>query len=99
MAVVGISTATVKLPFRTALVFTINQSIFKERLVEVLTDSLVELDIPELVPEVSSMILNDPPELLEYDDRYTRLLFHKIEVKGEELHITFKDGTYVARPF
>jgi len=45
------------------------------------------------------MILNDPPELLEYDDRYTRLLFHKIEVKGEELHITFKDGTYVARPF
>ena len=79
------------------LLFTINQSVFKERLVEVLTDSLVELDMPELVPEVSSMILGDPPELLEYDDRYTRMLFHRIEVRGEELHITFKDGTYVVQ--
>ena len=62
-----------------------------------MADSVAELDMPELVPEISSMILSDPPELLEYDDRYARLLFYSIEVKGEVLNITFKDGTCVVQ--
>ena len=77
------------------LLFAINQSIFKKLMFEAMADSVVELDMPELVPEISSMILSDPPELLVYDDRYARLLFYRIEIKGEVLHITFKDGTCV----
>ena len=79
------------------LLFAINQSVFKELLFEAMADSAVALDMPELVPEISSMILSDPPELLEYDDRYARLLFHRIEVKGEALQITFRDGTCVVQ--
>ena len=79
------------------LLFAINQSIFKELMFEAMADSVVELALPELVPEISSMILSDPPELLEYDDRYARLLFYRIEVKGEVLHTTFMDGTCVVQ--
>ena len=76
--------------------FTINQVVSAEVLSEVMTASIEEFGLPELVPEISSMILNDPPELLEYDDRYAHLMLHKIEVKGNELHITLKDGVSVA---
>jgi DNA invertase Pin-like site-specific DNA recombinase len=76
---------------------TIDQVVFKELLFEALADGAVETGLPELIPDLSSMFWGDLPELEEYDDGYTRALLRRIEVRGKELHITFKDGTEVTK--
>jgi hypothetical protein len=74
---------------------TINRAISREQLIEALIESVRNAGMPVLMPELVEMYTNDPPELAEYDDSYTRLLLRVIRVQENTLQIVLNDGTSV----
>jgi len=73
----------------------VNQVISKKLLLEALLDAANAAGVTELKDDLAVLMETDPPELTEYDDRFSRLLLRVIRTGENTLSIVFKDGTEV----